>query len=221
MVLAVSSSPSIRRYYIDDYCLRHAEVLRGRLVLDIGGVTHGRRGKFDPATYARRLVVVNLVRERATVQGSALALPLREASVEAVVCTEVLEHLPDPRGALREISRVLAVRGSLLFSVPFLHPIHPDPRDYGRYTPEFWGEAVAGAGLELVDLESQGGIRSVIVDLFRIATYDFARGRKLRDRVLRGAFAAGLNAASRWAVRRDEKSDTITTGFGLLARKHH
>lgn len=50
--------------------------------------------------------------------GDALRLPFADASFDAVICSEVLEHLPDYRGALGEIQRVLRPGGRLAVSVP-------------------------------------------------------------------------------------------------------
>lgn len=52
------------------------------------------------------------------VQASALRLPLADASVDHIVCSEVLEHLPDYRTALAELRRVLKPGGTLCISVP-------------------------------------------------------------------------------------------------------
>ncbi len=49
-------------------------------------------------------------------QADAYELPFRSRSYDLVVCLEVLEHLPDPLRALREIRRVS--RGGCLLSVP-------------------------------------------------------------------------------------------------------
>ncbi|MFO7552676.1 MAG: class I SAM-dependent methyltransferase [Haliea sp.] len=49
---------------------------------------------------------------------SALALPFPDASFDKVICSEVLEHIPDYRAALREIRRVLKPAGQLCVSVP-------------------------------------------------------------------------------------------------------
>lgn len=51
-------------------------------------------------------------------RGNALRLPFATDSFDVVLCAEVLEHLPDYRGALREMNRVLKPDGRLAVSVP-------------------------------------------------------------------------------------------------------
>jgi ubiquinone/menaquinone biosynthesis C-methylase UbiE len=50
-----------------------------------------------------------------TIEGRAEALPLPDASVDTAVVTYALCTIPDPRGALREIRRILKPGGRLLF----------------------------------------------------------------------------------------------------------
>ena len=49
---------------------------------------------------------------------SAVCLPFADASFDAVICSEVLEHIPDYHKALDEIRRVLKINGDLAVSVP-------------------------------------------------------------------------------------------------------
>ena len=52
------------------------------------------------------------------VQGDVEAMPFADASFGTVVCTEVIEHVPNPATALAEIRRVLVPGGTLIGSVP-------------------------------------------------------------------------------------------------------
>jgi SAM-dependent methyltransferase len=54
----------------------------------------------------------------ACVQGDALALPFADATFDRVICSEVLEHIPDDVGAMRELARVLRPGGTMAVTVP-------------------------------------------------------------------------------------------------------
>lgn len=45
-------------------------------------------------------------------------LPFKDGAFDAVICSEVLEHIPDGRAAIRELVRVLKPGGELVVSVP-------------------------------------------------------------------------------------------------------
>lgn len=59
------------------------------------------------------------------------------SSFGCVVCTEVLEHTPNPNLVVEEMYRVLQMNGLLILTVPFWVSIHEKPLqpDYWRFTP--------------------------------------------------------------------------------------
>jgi SAM-dependent methyltransferase len=68
----------------------------------------------------------------------ATAIPVPDGSFDAVLCAEVLEHLPKPIEAVREFARILRRGGRLLLTAPLGSGIHQEPYHfYGGYT-EFW-----------------------------------------------------------------------------------
>lgn len=56
------------------------------------------------------------------VQADAQRLPLKDALFDKIVCTEVLEHVPDDFAVVRELVRVLKPGGLLAVSVPSYWP---------------------------------------------------------------------------------------------------
>ncbi|MGQ0609276.1 MAG: class I SAM-dependent methyltransferase [Chloroflexota bacterium] len=65
---------------------------------------------------------LTMIRQRlphqVVVEGDIEMMPFEDASFATVLCTEVLEHVPYPDQALREINRVLRPGGTLIGSVP-------------------------------------------------------------------------------------------------------
>ena len=61
-------------------------------------------------------------------------IPYPSNKFDAVMATEVLEHVEDPLGLLTEMRRVLKPQGKLFLTMPFIWPEHGIPYDFQRYT---------------------------------------------------------------------------------------
>jgi len=87
-----------------------------------------------------------------------LSIPVPDASFDAVLCTEVLEHVPEPIGAVNEFARILKPHGRLILTAPLGSGLHQEPYHYyGGYT-SFWYEKFLGeAGFHNVVVEPNGG----------------------------------------------------------------
>jgi SAM-dependent methyltransferase len=70
----------------------------------------------------------------ADVHGSIDAIPVEDASFDVVLCLQVLEHVPEPAAAVRELRRVVKPGGRVLLSTHGVYPFHPNPDDLWRWT---------------------------------------------------------------------------------------
>lgn len=93
---------------------------------------------------------------------SALNLPFQDQVFDTVLATEVMEHVPEPKRMLAEITRILKPDGILILSVPFHEPLHELPYDFFRYTNISLNYLMKEQGLEVIREESRGGIMLII-----------------------------------------------------------
>ena len=70
----------------------------------------------------------------ADLHGSIDAIPVDDASFDVVLCLQVLEHVPEPGAAVRELRRVVRPGGRVLLSTHGVYPYHPNPEDLWRWT---------------------------------------------------------------------------------------
>lgn len=61
-------------------------------------------------------------------------LPLEDNSVDAILCTQVLEHASHVKDLIQEIQRVMKPGATGLITVPFIWGEHEPPYDFRRFT---------------------------------------------------------------------------------------
>ncbi|MGI8906736.1 MAG: class I SAM-dependent methyltransferase [Candidatus Sumerlaeaceae bacterium] len=204
-------------------------------MLDIGCGTKPYEAVFAP--YVRRHVGIDMPfspheQTRIDIYGSATQLPFSDASFDFVLCTEVLEHLPEPQQCLTEIGRVLRPGGIALVTSPFMYRIHEAPYDFFRYTPFSYKYMAEKAGLHVEDIAGRGGLLTVCYDmLFKVQAAifgalnqlirRFVRTRKhlLQTSPVRAMFALPQFVLARLLRYESIKSDVYTLGYVVTLRK--
>jgi SAM-dependent methyltransferase len=89
-------------------------------------------------------------------------LPFEDRTFDTVLSVQVLEHTPRPGPLVREMARVLKNDGLLILTAPFQFRLHEEPHDYFRYTHHGLRELCREAGLEIIEVEQQGSLWSVM-----------------------------------------------------------
>lgn len=134
------------------------------VVLDVGCGAQPYRPLVNPAD---RYVGIDIAASKeyfgyeipGTLYYSGDTWPVADSSADLVLCTETLEHVPDPAPFLDQAARVTKPGGTLLLTVPFAARWHFIPHDYWRFTPS-----------SLRDLLEKHGFTNIAV---------FARGNHL------------------------------------------
>jgi SAM-dependent methyltransferase len=194
---------------IETSLLQCKEYVRGKL-LDVGC---GRKPYKD--TYfsgAASYTGVDYLTENSQpdIVASALDLPLEVQSFDTVVSTELLEHVPDPLRALREMHRVLRPGGYLILSTPMYWPRHEIPHDYFRYPYDGLLYLIKESEFELVQIFNRGYAYVFLGQVIQHTLPVFIRPKFL---------IALVNSFFLWCDRH-HPYDAVTLGWTLVARRN-
>lgn len=88
----------------------------------------------------------------------AVAIPAEDGGYDAILCTEMLEHVADPLAVVRELARLLKPGGKLMLTAPLGSGIHQEPHHYyGGFTPYWYQRFLAEVGFRDIRVESNAG----------------------------------------------------------------
>lgn len=209
----------LHRYYLKKYIKASGHYITGRM-LDIGAGEVDRYAKFF--NYSERITTDIHASSNVDVVASADNLPFDDGEFDSIVCTQVLEHVPNPWPVVSEMNRVLKSGGHVLISVPMTNELHEEPHDYWRYTSFCLNNVLNKNNFEVIYLEQQGGYHSLIAQqkmTHAIQKYN------LYNHFLLGKIASKLfYIYGLWAIWADHKYNTIynnrhSIGYVLVAKK--
>ena len=95
-----------------------------------------------------------------------------DKTYDAVLCTEVLEHIVDAPSAIVKFSRILKSGGKLIITAPFACHKHFAPHFYSSgYSEYFYRTMFARLGIDVVEITSNGSyFRVMHNELLRVAS---------------------------------------------------
>lgn len=137
----------------------------GATVLDVGAGTGRYRQYFAHCDYRAH----DFGLEPSTIgnytvldyQSDITTIPVPDASFDVVLCTEVLEHVPEPAKAIHEFARIVRPGGRVLLTAPLRSRLHQEPYHfYGGFTPHWYRKFLPEAGFEVESIEANQGFFS-------------------------------------------------------------
>lgn len=147
-------------------------------------------------------------------------IPVDENEYDAVLCTEVFEHIVSPVDALEEFRRILKPGGELILTAPFASLTHFAPFFYATGFSRYWYEHfLPKCGFEIVELVPNG-------DWFSVFRQEVARWPKLvsQSSKVKGGVAYLIAfliiiALSLFKGKGSSTSDLSCFGWHCVARK--
>ena len=119
-------------------------------------------------------------------------IPASDASFDVVLLTEVLEHLPEPLLALKELNRILRRGGYLYLTVPQGWEEHLAPRDFFRYTQYGLRYLLENADFRVEKIEKRGGyFKYIAFRMWHVIFMPFLNRKTPFKRIV-GGLAKGL-----------------------------
>jgi SAM-dependent methyltransferase len=157
-------------------------------------------------------------------------IPVEPATFDVVLCTEVLEHHPEPINVVAELARVLKPGGVLLLTAPLGSGIHQEPYHfYGGYTPFWYRRFLPACGFEHVEISANAGsLRHIGQETIRFIQMTRPFGSMLPGPVsiawapLWLLLAPIMALLVPWAARRldgYDKEQRFTVGYHVRAAK--
>lgn len=136
----------------------------------------------------------------------------KDQAFDAILCTEVFEHIPFPNEAIKEFSRLLKSNGILILTAPSNCLRHMDPYFfYSGFSDRWYEKVLKDNGFEIISLEPVGDYyRWIAVEIYRtMSTHNFLI-KLLLFPVFLFYFFKRKNQAS---------IDTLCMGYHVLAKK--
>jgi len=184
-------------------------------VLDLGGRIQPYRPLLEGRV--RRYIAVDMRKSPLVdIVGSGERLPLASGWFDLVICTQVLQYVPDPPAMLAEIFRVLKPGGRLLLSAPAIGLQDAD-EELWRFLPASWRLLLSA--FHEIEIVPEGGS---IIGFFRMINAGlnvFSRYPSIRS-VFHWTLCPLINLTAELLDRvADSPNQQLTATYSVCARK--
>lgn len=155
-------------------------------------------------------------------------IPVPDKSFDVVICSEVLEHVPEPIKVIGEFSRILRPGGRLFLTAPLGCGIHQEPYIfYGGYTPFWYQRFLPEIGFENIKiLPNCGFFKFYAQESRRFVRYLFPKDMRKFMRILTYPLKLILSLWFRRFIpilchylERFDKDKNFTVGYFVEASK--
>lgn len=149
-------------------------------------------------------------------------IPEPDESFDVILCSEVIEHIPEPSRAISEFSRLLKKNGKLILTAPFCSITHYSPYHFCTGFNRYWYQHhLEKNGFHIVDCLANGNFFEYVAqEVNRInsvaRTYSKGGGLGAMEKIARKIL---VNALARLSDSGDSSSELLCHGYHVFAEK--
>lgn len=98
------------------------------------------------------------------------SIPEPDSSFDAIMCIEVLERVPDPIQAIKELSRLLKPNGQFIVTAPFCSVTHFSPYHFSSGFNKYWYKShLIQCGFNEIEISPNGNFFEYLAqEIYRI-----------------------------------------------------
>jgi SAM-dependent methyltransferase len=149
------------------------------------------------------------------------SIPEADCSFDAIMCTEVFEHIINPREAVREFSRLLRTGGLLVITAPFCSLTHFAPYHfYTGFNRFFYEHELKANGFEIIELSANGNYFEYLgQEVNRIPQMANQYAGDRVGRIEKTAIKIVLKMLDRFSSKNKNSEELLNYGLHILAKK--
>ncbi len=142
--------------------------------------------------------------------GNVMSIPIKGAVADSVICSQVIEHVPEPHQLAAELARICKPGGYIFLATGWMAPYHQEPFDYFRFSKDAFHHLFESNGIEMVELIPNGGLCTFFIWVpLRLIEL---KSKRLRRKL--GKLFRPFELLAEWI---DSKIDTSEHSIGYFA----
>jgi len=149
------------------------------------------------------------------------SIPEPEKSFDAILCTEVFEHIVNPIEAIKEFARLLKHGGHAIITAPFCRLTHFAPYHfYSGFNKYFYEKCFKDFGFEILEMTPNGNYFEYIAqELQRLPAIVTKHSKYIVREYDQKIISASIQLLEKISAKEKDSSELLNYGWHLLAKK--
>lgn len=177
--------------------------------------------QYNPQELNKGLQVTDWKYGKLDIVSDVTTIPESDESFDAILCTEVIEHIVNPIDAIKEFSRLLKPGGKLILTAPFCSMTHFAPYHfYSGYNRFFYEDVLAKHGFQIDEMIENGNYFEFLAqELRRLESIGDKYASQIQGIEVKKSIDQVLSYLQDCSVRDTGSQELLFFGMHVLATK--